>query len=101
MTPIYLTQTLRHLRTPRLLLASACVGAVAMAQPAGGQGGSRTPPAEALAACSKLTSGAACSFTGTQGTATGTCFAPEGKPLACRPSGAPPQGGSSSTTPAR
>lgn len=43
------------------------------------------PPAEALAACKSLSSGAACNFTSPRGAESGTCFAPEGKPLACRP----------------
>ena len=104
MIPIHLTKSLSQLRTPMLLLATVCVGAVAMAQPAGGQSAKpepRRPPLEALDACKSSASGAACSFTSPQGKATGTCFAPEGKPLACRPSGARPQGGSTSTTPAR
>lgn len=62
-----------------------------------GQGGQERhhPPAEALAACKSLASGAACSFTGQHGAMSGTCFAPEGKPLACRPqqgAGGPNQG---------
>lgn len=87
---------LRAVRTTGLLLATACASLIAAAQPAGGQsgqGGPRTPPAEALAACKSLASGAACSFTSPHGKLAGTCFAPEGKPLACRPAGAPPQGG--------
>ncbi len=83
---------LRMARNTGLLLATACASLMAMAQPTGGQGGHRPPPAEALAACKSLASGAACNFTSPRGKATGTCFAPEGKPLACRPSGAPPQG---------
>jgi hypothetical protein len=86
-----------------LLLASLSLGcAFASAQPAqdsqhsdgrqpgqqgqgpGGQERHR-PPAEALAACKSLASGAACSFTSPRGAETGTCGAPEGKPLACRP----------------
>jgi hypothetical protein len=58
-----------------------------------GQQAHHGPPPEALAACSSLTSGAACSFTSPRGPATGTCWAPEGKPLACRPKDAPPRGG--------
>jgi len=56
--------------------------------------GHRGPPAEALAACKTLSAGAACAFTSPHGQETGTCFAPEGKPLACRPAhGAkPPRG---------
>ena len=45
----------------------------------------RRPPPEALAACKSLSSGAACNFTSPRGPESGTCAAPEGKPLACRP----------------
>lgn len=48
------------------------------------------PPPEALAACKPLANGASCSFTSPRGAHTGTCVAPQGKPLACRPAGAPP-----------
>ncbi|OYQ38893.1 hypothetical protein CHU94_15810 [Rhodoferax sp. TH121] len=57
-----------------------------------GQGGEhRGPPPDALAACTSLASGAACTMTTPQGSMSGTCGAPEGKPLACRPA-RPPQG---------
>ena len=45
----------------------------------------RGPPLEALAACKSATQGAACNFNSPHGTEAGTCVAPEGKPLACRP----------------
>jgi hypothetical protein len=61
---------------------------VAFAQPTEG-GGHRVPPAEALAACKSLASGAECGFTSERGTMKGNCWAPEGKPLACKPKGAP------------
>ena len=65
--------------------------------PEGGQGqgpdGHRGPPPEALGACKSLAAGAACSFTSPRGPETGTCFAPEGKPLACRPKHGPGEGG--------
>lgn len=61
--------------------------------PAQGQGEHRTPPPEALAACKSLAAGAACSFTSPRGSEDGTCFAPEGKPLACRPKNGPGGGG--------
>ncbi|MEL6868804.1 MAG: hypothetical protein AAFO81_03295 [Pseudomonadota bacterium] len=48
----------------------------------------RTPPQEALEACSTAEVAQACSFTGDDGELVeGTCEAPEGKPLACRPAG--------------
>ena len=62
------------------------------------------PPPEALAACKSLAAGAACSVTTPRGTEAGTCTAPEGKPLACRPKNAPgapgePRGAASATAP--
>jgi hypothetical protein len=36
-----------------------------------------------------LSSGQECSFTAPHGTVKGTCWAPEGKPLACKPKDAP------------
>ena len=57
------------------------------AQPAGGE--HRKPPPEALDACKALKSGQDCSFTAPRGAVKGSCFAPEGKPLACKPKDAP------------
>ena len=71
-----------------LVLSLSAAACSAQPQQRGGQ-----PPAEALAACKTAKQGDACSFTGDRGKATGTCEAPEGKPLACRPSGAPAAGG--------
>lgn len=76
-----------------LAALSATAGLVA-AQPTGGQCGPRKPPQEALDACASLTAGQACEFTSPRGTAAGTCWAPEGKPLACKPKDAPDGGGS-------
>jgi hypothetical protein len=51
----------------------------------------RGPPPEALAACSGKKVDDTCSFaTPRRGTIEGTCKAPEGKPLACRPARRPP-----------
>ena len=61
------------------------------AQPTDGTGGPRKPPAEALDACKSVSSGKECSFSSPQGKVTGTCWAPEGKPLACKPKDAPKQ----------
>ncbi len=87
-----------------LLLAGLSLGcALASAQPAqdaqgsgAGQQGQgpgnqehRRPPAESFAACKSLAIGATCSFTAPHGAETGTCGAPEGKPLACRPQRGP------------
>jgi YHYH protein len=55
--------------------------------PGGGQGG---PPPEMLKACAGKLAGDSCSATGPQGrTVNGSCFAPQGRPLACRPAGGP------------
>jgi hypothetical protein len=56
--------------------------------PPGGKG-MKGPPPEAKQACANLSASAACSFVAPHGgTMTGTCFAPpNGKGLACRPSG--------------
>jgi hypothetical protein len=65
----------------------------AAAQPkeAGGatEGPRRGPPPEAVAACKSLAAGTACSVTLSSNTLKGSCWAPEGMPLACRPAGAP------------
>lgn len=77
-----------------LTLCSAALTACCAlsAQPMDGRGGPPKPPAEALTACKSLSSGAACGFTAPHGTLTGTCWAPEGKPLACKPKDAPADG---------
>jgi hypothetical protein len=67
------------------LVASGTV----FAQPAAGNGGPPKPPEEALASCKTLSSGQDCSFSSPQGSVKGTCWAPEGKPLACKPKDAP------------
>jgi hypothetical protein len=66
---------------------TACCGL--SAQTADGTGGPRKPPAEAIDACKSLSSGQDCSFSSLHGTVKGTCWAPEGKPLACKPKDAP------------
>ena len=67
-----------------LICASVLSGAL-FAQAPKGDGEKRKPPAEAIAACKSLSKGQACTFTSPQRTVTGTCWAPEDKPLACRP----------------
>ena len=63
----------------------ACIPGLLLAQSAiAQQGGPRKPPQEALDACKSLSDGASCSFSAPSGTVSGTCSAPEGKPLACR-----------------
>ena len=71
-----------------LVAAIACFSGLLSAQPAGGQQGP-TPPQEALDACISVSSGKACSFTSLHGTVKGTCVAPEGRSLSCRPTDAP------------
>jgi hypothetical protein len=48
------------------------------------------PPPEAISACNSSTSGAQCSFSADGVRLTGTCWAPEGKPLACKPGSSTP-----------
>jgi hypothetical protein len=44
------------------------------------------PPPQMIVACANMTAGATCTATGPEGRAiSGTCFAPQGRPLACRP----------------
>lgn len=83
--------TLQHTWPVAGLLVSASVAAQPAPPPPEGQ--RRPPPPEALAACKALKAGDACSFTSPQGAEKGDCFAPEGKPLACRPSRRPPPDG--------
>jgi hypothetical protein len=76
------------------LLGAPSFGAMAQQQPVGKPPGTsagaehRGPPPEAVAACKSLASGNACSFKGRDQERTGTCWAPEGKPLACKPKNA-------------
>jgi hypothetical protein len=88
---------------PLLALVGSLALGLAVAQTQDGQSGGQPPPPprggpppEALAACKSLASGASCSFTSPRGSMTGTCWAPEGKPLACKPAGAPPGSGGGS-----
>jgi hypothetical protein len=76
------------------LMVIACLwtgAATAQPKEEGGAEGPRRgpPPPEALAACKSQAAGAACSVVLGSNTLKGTCWAPEGKPLACRPAGAP------------
>ena len=75
-----------------LALAFASYGGPIMAEGKAGNAPAkdrRGPPAEALAACKALKAGDACSFTAQRGAVSGSCFAPQDKPLACRPKDAP------------
>jgi hypothetical protein len=83
-----MTHTSIHTIARVTVLAALAFSAGQMcAQPAGGE--HRKPPPEALDACKALKSGQDCSFTAPHGTVKGRCFAPEGKPLACRPKNGP------------
>jgi hypothetical protein len=72
-----------------LLAAVSCSSNLLFAQPAEGQGGARKPPQEALDACKSLSAGQECGFTAPHGNINGVCWAPEGKPLVCKPKNAP------------
>ena len=60
------------------------------AQPMERPGGGPKPPPEAFQSCKSLKSGDDCNFTAPKGAVSGNCWAPEGKPLACKPKDAPP-----------
>ncbi|MBY0365425.1 MAG: hypothetical protein K2X12_04220 [Burkholderiaceae bacterium] len=55
----------------------------------------------ALTACKTALSGADCSFTHRGRALTGTCGAPDGRPLACRPKDMPPPPPAGASAPAR
>ena len=84
-------QTIAHPSTLRasLFCALAFASSLLWSQPSGSQTEHRGPPKEALQACNASKSGQDCSFTSPRGAVNGSCFAPEGKPLACRPKEAP------------
>ncbi|MEO0440668.1 MAG: YHYH protein [Pseudomonadota bacterium] len=71
-------------------------GAVSLSAQRGPGGGQGRPPEEMFKACESKAAGDACSaeLPG-EGEVSGTCFAPEGRPLACRPAreGQRPDGG--------
>lgn len=77
---------------PVLICALLLAAVTAVAQPPAGPppGQHRGPPPEALAACKTAKAGADCNFTHDGRTMKGSCWAPEGRPLACRPKDAPP-----------
>lgn len=76
----------RSLMVGAILLLSGC----ACAQANGSQARPPHPPREALEACKTAVVGDTCSFSSPAGAVSGTCWAPEDKPLACKPLGAPP-----------
>lgn len=84
-----------RVRTLALALSLAIGSGATLAQPRSGEAppqGRGGPPAEALAACQTLKTGDACQFAAAQATVEGTCAAPQGRPLACRPANAPEPG---------
>lgn len=90
------------MKNPLLTCALLAAALGASAQPGPPPGGEhRGPPPEALAACKTAKAGADCSFSQGDRTVKGSCWAPEGKPLACRPKDMPPPpaGGASAPPP--
>jgi hypothetical protein len=84
--------TIRHFAQAHLgpiTLSTALLSACACAQPTGGSDRPPPPPPEALAACKTAAAGTACNFNSPQGMVSGSCWAPEGKPLACKPTRPP------------
>lgn len=96
-----LTRPASFWATAACAVAAATLSAAACAQPAGDGARPPAPPPEALAACKAATAGKACSFTTPQGAQSGSCWAPEGKPLACRPANAPPDAPGGKDKPAK
>lgn len=68
-----------------VLAALSLSSGLGLAQPPEGGDQPRKPPQEALDACKSLSAGDACSFTSPRGDVKGSCWAPEGKALACKP----------------
>ncbi|MES2949023.1 MAG: hypothetical protein V4858_10825 [Pseudomonadota bacterium] len=92
MNPVKLSVTRAALFSALALSAGMLCAQPSGAPPAGGQQQQqqpRKPPQEALDACKALKAGQDCNFTSPRGAVKGSCFAPEGKPLACRPKDAP------------
>jgi hypothetical protein len=79
----------KHLLALTVFAGTLTACGLLFAQTATGNGPSPTPPAEALDACKTLARAQACNFTSHRGTVQGTCWAPEGKPLGCKPKDAP------------
>ena len=77
------------------LLALPLAASAQQPQPPAGTPGERPhgPPPEAVAACKNLQAAAPCAFTGRRGDVKGTCWAPQGKPLACAPADHPGMNG--------
>lgn len=96
---------MRPINLPAVLLFLLAATAIAQTTPSTGAQGSQAaqppahprghhrPPPQALQACAASQAGAACSFESPHGQVTGTCRAPEGRPLACVPAGHPGPGG--------
>ncbi len=87
------------IRIASMLLAALLATGIAHADPGSSQGMNnenqdaerRGPPRVAVEACANAVQGDACTFEGRRGESLqGTCWAPQDKPLACRPEGAPP-----------
>ena len=90
------------------LVASTCPVFPAAAQgPAGARGTAeaggerRGPPQEAVAACATLAAGNGCNFKHNGLDLKGQCWAPQGKPLACKPQGRSAAPGAGASAPRR
>jgi hypothetical protein len=82
-----MTQSPPGLAVLAIALALGLSVDAALAQPPGGG-----PPPEALAACRAKAPNDPCQANLPAGPIKGACWAPQGRPLACRPHGAPPPG---------
>jgi hypothetical protein len=79
---------LHHFVIAGALLTSLFVNSGYAENTQGQRNGQRGPPQVALDACSSLSEGAACSFTGRNSEElSGTCFAPSETELTCKPEG--------------
>jgi hypothetical protein len=88
-------QGARMIRLALSLCLTLCSAALAQDSNSGPPQGGHPPrpPPEALRACDGKAAGASCSFSLGEHALEGTCWTPASdKPLACRPSGPPPDG---------
>lgn len=66
-----------------------CLSLTASGEPPGAEREPPRPRPQAIEACAALARDAACRFPAERGTVSGACWAPPGRPLACRPSQPP------------
>lgn len=83
-----------HQITATVVLSLVLYSTLSNAQP-GDRGRHQGPPAEAFEACSQLSEGEACGFTGRHGEVAGNCIVPprmrDETRLVCAPEGGPPR----------